>query len=230
MNGYVSAKLSEGVGFLRIDRAEKRNAINHDLVDQFERTVDWFIDEGARVAVLSAEPPIFCAGADLDEALSDPGIAATERLVLRLLTDQILWIAKVDAPVLGAGVAIVASCPVAICTDNATFSLPELRIGLFPSGVMAHIESLIGTRNAVTMGLTGSKLPAVEAARIGLVTEVVTPADLDSREAWWLEHLREHPKIVDPARSAWQSSFAQQHVEARKSELDRLLEVNRAAL
>ena len=230
MSELVSATVANNVGFLRIDRPEKRNAINHELVDRFEEAVDRFIDGGVRVAVLSAEPPIFCAGADVDEALSDPGIAGTERLMLRLLTDEIFWIAKVEAPALGAGVAIVAGCPVALCTDSVMFSLPELRIGLFPSGVMAYLEPLIGTRRALTIGLTGSAVLADEAVRIGLATEAVNATELEERVAWWLAHLQEHPEIIDSARIAWQSTFAQEHIRSRKTEFDRLIEVGRAAL
>jgi enoyl-CoA hydratase/carnithine racemase len=219
----VEVSASNGLGYVRLTRSEKRNAINHALVDQLESGVQTLHDSDTRVAVLAADPPVFCAGADVNEALGSPALPATERLMAILLTSRLLWIACVEGPALGAGVAIAAACPVVLSTDNASFSLPELEIGLFPAGVMAYLEPIIGTRSALTLGLTGKMLSPVEASQLGLVTEVVPAASIDERVTWWHRHLTSHPTIVEAARDSWQATFTQQHISTRKQKLDSLL-------
>ena len=224
MSSLVQASSHGAIGTLRLHRPEKRNALNHALVDQASQGIDRFVSDGVAVAVLEAEGPIFSAGADVDEALGSPDVPASERFIAKLMSSPLFFVASVAAPALGAGVAVVAVCPLAICSEDAWFSLPEIRLGLFPSGVMAYLEPSIGSRRCLELGLAERRLAAPEAAQIGLVNEAVPGARLAERVAEWTEHLAEHPAVTDRARMAWQLRFAAPSFVARKAELDRLLE------
>src|SRR4051794_12889717 len=115
----------DGVGHLRLERPDKRNAINHAMVDEAIDSIGRFVDSGVSVAVLCASGPVFCAGSDLDEPWDTGETPAADRMVAALLERPILWIAAVAGPTLGAGVGLVAACPVAVAADSAWFALPE---------------------------------------------------------------------------------------------------------
>ena len=229
MNALVGARTEGRVGYLRLDRPEKRNALNHALVADALAAVDRFVAEGVGVAVLEAAGAVFCAGADLGEATAEPPErAASERLLATLMTAPLFWVAAVSGPALGAGVAVVAVCPLALCADTAWFALPEIRLGLFPAGVMAYLEPALGSRRALELGLRERRWTATDALHQSLVNEVVPADRLADRVADWAAHLAAHPEVTANARAAWQSRFTNPAFVGRKAELDRLLEVPRA--
>jgi enoyl-CoA hydratase len=230
MSELVRAWTEGGVGHLRLERVEKRNALSHALVAAALREAGALVSRGVAVAVLEAAGPVFCAGADLDEAFGrPPAEAASERLLGALLTSPLFWVAAVEGPALGAGVAVATACPVSVCADTAWFSLPEIRLGLFPSGVMAYLEPVLGTTRTLALGLRERRWTAREALEWGLVSEVVEPGQVAGRVADWTAQLAAHPAAVASARVAWQTRFADPAFRARKAQLDRLLEVPRGA-
>lgn len=212
------------VGWLWLSRPDKRNALSHAMVDDAVDAIDGFLDAGVAVAVLQAEGPVFCAGADVTEALSDT-IPASERLLARLMQDPLFWVAGLRGPALGAGVAVAAVCPVVVCTDSVHFELPEHRLGLFPSGVVAYIEASVGLRRSVELGLTGAPLTATEATACGLVNEVVPDDELESAITRWVELVCRDLLVARNAGRSWRSMFAAPGFVARKLELDGFLEL-----
>lgn len=214
----------DGVGWLWLSRPDKRNALSHAMVDDALNAMDGFADAGVEVAVLQAEGPVFCAGADVTEALGDSN-PASERLLARLMRDPLFWIAGLRGPALGAGVAIASVCPVVVCSDKVYFALPEHRLGLFPSGVVAYIEASIGLRRSVELGLTGAPLSAMEAIACGLVNEVVPDDELESAITRWVDLVGRDPLVARNAGRSWRSAFAGPGFVARKSELDGFLEL-----
>ena len=228
MSGLVTAWADGRVGHVRLERADKRNALSHALVDEALAAADDLAGQGVTVAVLEAAGPVFCAGADLTEAFGrPPAEAASERLLAALLRSPLFWVAAVGGPALGAGVAVVTACPLSVCADSAWFALPEVRLGLFPSGVMAYLEPFVGTTRAIHLGLRERRWSAREALDWGMVSEVVEAASLAARTEEWAAHLVAHPAVTAGARQAWQSRFADPAFRARKAQLDRLLEVPR---
>lgn len=217
----VSSSVSGGVGRLRLTRPDKRNALTHAMVDEVIEAMDAFAAAGAAVAVLEADPPVFCAGNDLREARADRDRAAAERILGALLERPLHWIAAVEGPALGAGVAVVAACPVAIASEDAWFSLPEITIGLFPAGVTPYLEPLIGLREAHTAGLSGERLPAAAVAR--LVTETVPPGEVHDRVDAWAEHLVANPQVAAAGRESWQRRFRTAAFTERRDSLDEIL-------
>jgi enoyl-CoA hydratase/carnithine racemase len=211
------------VGRLTLARPAKRNALSAAMVDEACRAMDDLVGAGARIVVLDAEGPVFCAGADLAEARLDLAAPAFERLVDALLESGVFVVGAVAGPALGAGVALAAVCPVVVCSSDAWFSLPEHTIGLFPSIVLAYLEEHVGPRRGLRMGLTGERLGAEEAASLGLVTDVVPPERLDAAVAQWIDVLRRDARVTDDARRAWRARFARPEFTARRRDLGRII-------
>jgi enoyl-CoA hydratase/carnithine racemase len=189
--------LSRGTGGdgwieVRLARPEKRNALCHALVDELTEVMG---TTDAQAMVLGAEGPVFCAGGDRSETHTDP--VASDRLLALLRDTPLFVIARVEGPVLGAGVAVVRRCPVAVGTEAATFSLPEATMGVFPSPA-AYLEGAVGRRRILDVGLRGTPLPPGD-----LLTEVVDPDDVDAAVQRWVDVVRERPAVADMARRYW---------------------------
>ncbi len=220
----VTATVTDGIGRLRLARPDKRNAIDHAMADEAIAAMDAFVRADAPVAVLQAEPPVFCSGNDLTDkdTLNDPSNAASIRLTAALLTTPLFWIAEVSAPALGGGLALISACPVALASNQAWFSLPEQSLGLFPSGVLPYLEAVIGPRPAFDIALSGRRVNAEEAARLGLVTE--TPhEELTTRAQAQAARLQALPSLADDARKAWQSRFSMTGFCERRDQLGQIL-------
>ena len=182
---------SEGVASVTLNREGVRNAYDGDMV---QRLLEIFVDlrgrPQIRAVVVQSVGSTFCAGADLTwmqrlasvstrENLDDAGrIAAMFRALDRLPQATL---ALVQGPCLGGAVGLVAACDVAIAARAAEFGLTEVRLGLVPSVVAPYVVRAIGTRRARRMILTGDRLGAEDAHRIGLIHELVDePADLSA--------------------------------------------------
>lgn len=221
----VRCHVRNGAGYVVLDRAEKRNALNHALVDEFETATAAFARAGVAVAVLRANGPVFCAGADLAEARADPKNPATERLIWHILETPFLWVAVIEGPALGAGVGLAAITPVVLVSAEAWMSLPEVSIGLFPTGVMAYLEPVIGTRKSVELGITGGRITAAEAVNLGLANETIPAPLIEARLAEWVGRLTAMPRIAGSAALAWRSRFHGDAFRERKRALDDMLDV-----
>ena len=92
-------------------------------------------------------------------------------------------IAAVHGAAVGGGAAVVACCDIAIATEAAFFSVPEVRAGMAPLGVAPFLARALGERSFLRYGLTGERFSAADALRLGLVHEVVEADKLDDRLA-----------------------------------------------
>jgi enoyl-CoA hydratase len=225
MNALVDSWIRpDGAGELRLSRPEKRNSLSHELVDGALAAMDGWIDSGVQTAVLSAEPPVFCAGNDLVEARADRHRPAADRLASALLERPIFWIVAASGPLLGAGAILAAVCPVVIADERAWVALPEREIGLFPAGVMPYVEEQLGVRRTLTLGMTGERMGAAEAADRGLYTELVESARLEERVAHWCGVAAERPQVTAAARRSWQERFASSGATERAAQLQDVLD------
>jgi methylglutaconyl-CoA hydratase len=171
-----------------LDRPDRRNAVSRgliaDLTAAFERARD---DAAARCVVLTAAGSVFCAGMDLAElqqSLDVPAEASPvwdDALRLARLYDLIYklpkpTVAAVQGPAIAGGAGLVTVCDLAVAVPEAKFGYPEVRRGLVAAMVMPHLLRHVGERMARYLLLTGELIDAHEAARAGLVNEVV-PGD-----------------------------------------------------
>ncbi len=172
----------EGVSFVSINRAEKRNALDAATVGELDALFAALGgDPAVRGVVLTgAGESIFAAGADIAELAQLPAGGAEgfcERG--RRLSDRIEWLGKpviaaVNGYALGAGCELALACHVRIASDNAVFGLPAVKLGLICGyGGTQRLPRLVGRGRALELLLTGERIDATEALRIGLVNKVV---------------------------------------------------------
>jgi len=122
----------------------------------------------------------FSAGADLTELPGDAGDAAGAVLLTRRLEDSRLpVVSAVNGYALGGGCEIALACDLRICSENARFGQPEIRLGIMPGwGGTQRLPRLLGRGRALEMLLTGEQIDAGRALEWGLVTRVVPAAEL----------------------------------------------------
>ena len=180
----VKLDISDGVARLILNRPDKRNALNAELIDAITNALKKAEAE-ARVVTLSGEGPAFCAGADLKSV----GAMTTEvefrahaaRLggLFATLSDlAIPSICVVNGPALGAGCGIVCSGTLAIAGPAARFAFPELSKGVLPALVVPPLVRVIGERRALHVLCTETPFDAAEAFDLGIVTQLSdTPGD-----------------------------------------------------
>lgn len=178
---------------ITLDRADKRNALSRkliaDLTSAFERARD---DAAARVVVLAANGPVFCAGMDLGELQESLDVPAEQTpvwddaLCLARLFDLIYTlpkptIAAVQGPAVAGGAGLVTVCDLAFASEAAKFGYPEVRRGLVAAMVMPHLLRHVGERMGRYLLLTGELIDARTALAAELVNEVVPAAELSTR-------------------------------------------------
>lgn len=177
--------------WLSINRPDRRNALNSEVLGQLEAA---FIEAGrdgnARVIVLTGVgDKAFCAGADLTEGTGTftRGSAGTTtdfgRLarVARGLPCPI--IARVNGACVAGGMGLMALCDLAVAANHARFGLPEAKVGVFPMQVLVYLRSMMAPRHLHELCLTGDLISAERAWQMGLVNAVVPSDELDQKVA-----------------------------------------------
>ena len=180
-------EIKEGVAFVTINRPDKLNALNDQVVDELGHAAGRIASEDAiKGAILTgAGPKAFVAGADIaDLATQGPfdGKARALRgqaVLRRLETCGKPVIAAINGFALGGGCELAMACHVRIAADTAKFGQPEVKLGIAPGyGGTQRLPRLVGKGVAVQLILTGEMIDAQEAYRIGLVNRVVPALQL----------------------------------------------------
>lgn len=188
--GPVSLSLDEGI--LRVTLANPpANALSLSVISALEEAfAEARADPAVRVVVLAAAGKLFCAGHDLKEMTvhrgdPDRGRAFFERtmdacsaLMQSIVRNPKPVIAEVDGLATAAGCQLVASCDLAVASDQAAFSTPGVNIGLFCSTPMVALSRNVSRKHAMEMLLTGERIEAARAREFGLVNRVVPREDL----------------------------------------------------
>jgi methylglutaconyl-CoA hydratase len=184
----ISIELSpRRVATVTLNRPERGNAFDQTMLDELgDQLKALGADDGVRIVVLRGAGRHFCTGADL--ASRGPG-AQTQPQPAKYAVRDVLAIldglpkptvAVVEGGAIGGGAGFVTCCDVAIATRAAFFSIPELRIGMAPFGIMAFMIRAIGHRAFRRYGLSGERIAADDALRLGLVHELCEPMTLDA--------------------------------------------------
>ncbi|MDX6748267.1 enoyl-CoA hydratase [Geminicoccaceae bacterium 1502E] len=180
---------AEGVVRLTLNRPQARNALSRELMSALQAELERIgEDASARVVVLAAAGPAFCAGHDLREIRENTSRDFYEALFAQCsaLMQSIVRlpqpvIAEVGGIATAAGCQLVASCDLAVAAEGARFATPGVNIGLFCSTPMVALSRNVGRKQAMEMLLLGELMDAATALRFGLVNRVV-PADRLGRE------------------------------------------------
>jgi enoyl-CoA hydratase/carnithine racemase len=161
---------------LALNRPDKRNALNAGLclalVEAFE---DAGRDPAVGAILLTGNGKAFCAGMDLSEigtTHSEELNRAQEQLFTSGARLEKPLIGAVGGAALGGGMGLVANCHIVVASEDATFGLTEIRLGLWPFLVYRAVSSALGDRRTAELALTGRIFGAPEGREIGLVQEV----------------------------------------------------------
>lgn len=185
--------VSEDRGAVRhliLNRADKRNAFNADLVLALGDALEQAADDGdVRVVVIRGEGGVFSAGMDIKELASLSGTPQKLREFRRRciqawnLAEEMTkpTIAQIHGACMGGAMELALACDLRVIADDTRMSIPEVRLGLIPDvGGSSRLPSIVGLGRAKELILTGREFDAAEALRIGLANKVAPPAELDA--------------------------------------------------
>jgi enoyl-CoA hydratase len=166
---------SDGIAVLRLDNERRRNALSIAMRDAISDTLDeWAGDDRVRVVVLTGTGSAFCAGFDLKE-FAQPDLARTirdssHRYHLAVWGFPKPMIAAVNGAAFGGGFDLALLCDIRIAVPAAEFAHPEIKFGAPP--LFTPLQWIVGAGIARDLCLTGRRIDAAEAHRLGLVSTV----------------------------------------------------------
>ncbi len=176
-------EVADGVALVTLDRPPV-NALNRAMRHQIVATFDEIsARDDIRCAVLTGNGSVFCAGADLkDRPNSDiPGDFLEHNRITRETSNAIRECAKpviaaVNGAALGAGLGLMAACDIFYASENATFAMPEINVGL--AGGASMLRTLLGRSTSRRMFFTGQRLTAADLLRRNVLEDVLPPDQL----------------------------------------------------
>ena len=183
---FITYEVEGMVGIITINRPKALNALNSQVLEELDATLDAVDQNAVRCLILTgAGEKSFVAGADIGEMSTltkeeGEAFGKTGNDVFRKIeTFPIPVIAAVNGFALGGGCEISMSCDIRLCSDNAVFGQPEVGLGITPGfGGTQRLARLVGAGKAKEMIYTAFNIKADEAYRIGLVNAVYPQAEL----------------------------------------------------
>lgn len=168
---------------ITLARSEKRNAFTPTMAEEIIYALAFaHYSSDIRCVVLKAEGSVFCAGADL-KAFHDPSANTANDLLPRIHEEARMGdafnelhkpcIAQVEGPVLAGGFLLICGCTFVFSVPEATFSLPEVKRGIWPMQVMASLSTILPQRKILEMSITGKVYSGKEALEMGLITHLI---------------------------------------------------------
>jgi enoyl-CoA hydratase/carnithine racemase len=200
-----------GVATITFNRPERRNPIGPATVGELLHALQRARDEAeVRVVVITGAGKIFSAGGDLSQMSGQSGTplssgaaenraAGTFADLMNLLAGTGIGkptIAKVNGHAMAGGLGIVVACDLAIAADDAGFATPEINVGLWPMMIMATIFRNVPRKRAMELILTGDRVDAATAEKIGLITRAVPRDKLDAEVAALCEKICQKSPLV----------------------------------
>jgi methylglutaconyl-CoA hydratase len=176
------------VGYITLNRPEKRNALSFEFVSMIKDNFTHAIDDGdCKVIVLRSSGEAFCAGADLgylqqlQQNTYEENLADSKHLME--LFDMIYHapktvISQVNGPAIAGGCGLATVCDFCFASNESTFGYTEIKIGFVPAIVMVFLLRKVSEKNAREMMLSGDVFSAAKAKEYGLVNEVIAASQL----------------------------------------------------
>jgi enoyl-CoA hydratase/carnithine racemase len=185
MSSILETKQESRVLRVWLNRIDRRNSLTTELCRELVQTLDGAERDGTVGSILLAgRGDSFCGGMEVSE-LATGDIEKISRIQEALFTAGARikkpLIGAVQGPALGGGTGLVANCHVVIASENATFGITGIRMGLWPFVFFHAVAAAVGERRALALTITGEILSADEALRIGLVHQVVPIAEVEPR-------------------------------------------------
>ena len=176
----ILVDVQDRIAVLTLDRPEKKNAINLEMVNEIHTAMDDLAarDDVACLVVASCDPRCFTAGADVgelrDRGKTDALLGINQNVFRRFEDFPHPTIAAVRGYALGAGTELAISCDLRVAGESARFGQPEVTLGITPAaGGMQRLIRLLGVGRAKELIFTGAVIDAPAAYEMGLLNRVV---------------------------------------------------------
>jgi methylglutaconyl-CoA hydratase len=186
----VELAYDAGVATITLNRPEKRNAISFELIEDMRRALTEVEKSPGQVLIITGAGKAFCSGMDLENLKALLGRTPEEArkdsetmagLFCALYQFPKVTIAAVNGAALAGGTGLALLCDFTLAVPEAKFGYTEVRIGFVPAIVSTFLLRQVGEKQARDLLLTGRIFGAEEAARMGLVNEIVPPDKLMMR-------------------------------------------------
>jgi methylglutaconyl-CoA hydratase len=189
---YTTVQLAydSSIATITLNRPDKRNAISFELIDDLLRALDDVAKSDAVVLILTGAGKAFCSGLDLDNLKALIGRSPEQNLkdsenMVRMFRSLYQFpkvtVAAVNGAAIAGGTGLALLCDFTLAVPEAKFGYTEVRIGFVPAIVSTFLLRQVGEKQARDLLLTGRIFDAEEAARLGLVNEVVSSDKLMER-------------------------------------------------
>jgi enoyl-CoA hydratase/carnithine racemase len=213
----------DGVATLTLARPERRNALSIKLRNEItEQLESWATDPAVRAVVLTGAGSTFCAGFDLDEfaqAELAPSIKdSSHRYHLAVWRFPKPLLAAVNGPAVGGGMDLCVLCDFRIASARAAFGHPEIKFGAPP--LFTPLQWTVGMGVARDLCLTGRRIDANEALRIGLVNSISEPGAVLDDALAMARTIIEAPQaalertkryLISSSSATFEEAFAEEH-------------------
>ena len=186
----IQLAYDSGVATITLNRPDKRNAISFELIDDLLRALEEVKASDVRVLIVTGAGKAFSSGMDLDNLKTLIGRSPEEnlkdsdtmvRLFRALYEFPKVTIAAVNGAAIAGGTGLALLCDFTLAVPEAKFGYTEVRIGFVPAIVSTFLLRQVGEKQARDLLLTGRIIGAEEAARMGLINEIVAPENLMTR-------------------------------------------------
>jgi enoyl-CoA hydratase/carnithine racemase len=191
----IAAEQRGAVGLAQLNRPEARNALSPELMAELGDVLErWDADPEVRCIVIAGGDDWFAAGADIkamaQRDFQDMLAAPSVRFWPRLAGVRTPLIAAVSGYALGGGCELALACDMIVASESAEFGQPEILLGIIPGGGgTQRLARVMGKQRAMELVLTGRRIDAAEAERLGIVNRV-------AKRAEWLDSALELAEIV----------------------------------
>jgi enoyl-CoA hydratase/carnithine racemase len=199
----VCSTTEGNVAVVTLNRPARRNALSLELMEELIRCLSEIGESReVRAVILAAAGKVYCSGHDLSEMV---GRNINEyRRIFHVCTELMTKIQSIRQPVIAevqgtataAGCQLVATCDLAIASEQASFATPGVKIGLFCTTPMVALSRAVGRKRALEMLLTGTPLDARTAAEWGLVNRVVPATELQAETRKLADRITDASELV----------------------------------
>lgn len=196
MSEPVLIERRNGVQWITINREERRNALNEQVVRTIDRGIAEAVagNEVRAIVITGAGDKAFCAGADLAKGTQGFAFAVDFArpkhyivdLFKRLQECTLPVIARVNGHVMAGGFGLLCACDLAIAADDIRIGTTEAKIGVTPMMILPYMMRVLPPRRLQEMCITGEQFTAKDALDWGVVNYVVPRAELDAKVDWLL--------------------------------------------
>jgi enoyl-CoA hydratase/carnithine racemase len=177
-SGLVAAETRGAVGLAQLNRPEVRNALSPELMEELGALLErWDDDPDVACIVIAGGDEWFAAGADIKamatRSFQEALVSPSARFWPRLARVRTPLVAAVSGYALGGGCELALACDMIVASESAEFGQPEILLGIIPGGGgTQRLARVIGKQRAMELVLTGRRIDALEAERLGIVNRL----------------------------------------------------------